>query len=78
MNLKLLFKTDGEFPVEDGQDNFRDTSAAPGKNFKVMQHVVRFDGKFSAESCKLHSAIKIFESETSQFEDPDNFTIKTQ
>ena len=51
----------------------------PGKNFKVMQHVVRFDGKFSAESCKLHSAIKIFESDTSQFDDPDNFIItKTQ
>ena len=48
-----------------------------GKNFKVMQHVVKFDGEFSADSCTLLTAIKIFESDTSQFSDPDKFIISS-
>lgn len=37
------------------------------KNFKVMQQVVIFDGKFSYDSCSLLLKIKIFESDTSDF-----------
>ena len=47
----------------------------PGKNFKVMQHQVEFEGKFSADSCTLLTAIKIFESTTAEFDDPDDFII---
>jgi len=47
----------------------------PGKNFKVMQHKVDFEGKFSSDSCSLLTAIKIFESTEASFDDPDDFII---
>jgi len=47
----------------------------PGKNFKVMQHVVDFEGKFGSESCSLLTAIKVFESTEDSFDDPDDFII---
>ena len=47
----------------------------PGKNFKVMQHQLEFEGQFHYDSCTLLTDIKIFESDTNQFEDPDDFII---
>ena len=47
----------------------------PGKNFKVMQHTVDFEGALDWETCTLLTNIKIFESDTAHFDDPDNFMI---
>ena len=47
----------------------------PGKNFKVMQHAVDFEGAFDWESCSLLTSIKIFESDNAYFDDPDNFIM---
>ena len=47
----------------------------PGKNFKVMQHALEFDGHFSSDHCTLMTDIKIFESDTAQFDDPDDFIV---
>jgi len=48
----------------------------PFKNYKVMQHVVPFNGQFSEDSCLLKTSFKIFESDTANFEDKDNFIIE--
>ena len=48
-----------------------------GKNFKVMQHEVDFKGTIPADSCTLLTSIKIFESDSATFTDPDNFIIKS-
>ena len=45
------------------------------KNFKVMQHVVKFDGKFDEDSCTLLTHLKVFVSDKNEFDDPDNFII---
>lgn len=46
-----------------------------GKNFKVMQNGANFEGKFSSESCQLLTSIKVFESDSAEFQDPDGFII---
>ena len=43
------------------------------KNFKVMQHVVKFDGKFMDDRCALLTDIKVFVSDKDEFDDPDKF-----
>ena len=48
------------------------------KNFKVMQHVVKFDGEFEVDSCTLLTDIKVLVSDKNEFDDPDNFILKTQ
>ena len=49
------------------------------KNFKVMQHVVKFDGEFEDDPCTLLTDTKVFVSKRREFDDPDNFIInKTQ
>ena len=46
------------------------------KNFKVMQHVVKFDGEFDVDRCTLLTDIKVFVSEENEFDDPENFILK--
>ena len=46
-----------------------------GKNYKVMQHSVDFDGVFKDDDCSLLTSIKIFESDSGAFDDPDDFII---
>ena len=48
-----------------------------GKNIKVMQLAVKFDGELSWETCSLLTSIKIFESDGAVFEDSDNFIMSS-
>jgi len=48
-----------------------------GKNFKVMQHATEFVGAIPGDGCTLNSDIKIFESTSNSFSDPDGFIINT-
>ena len=41
----------------------------PGKNFKVVQRGVKFEGQIAADTCVLLTNIKVFESDSSQFDD---------
>jgi hypothetical protein len=47
----------------------------PGKNYKVMQRVVKFESQLPGDSYTLLSAVKVFESDTAYFEDNDHFII---
>ena len=65
---------------EANEENWSETnnmtlSIAPGKNVKVMQHVVFFEGALASDSCSLLTSVKVFESETENFDDPDGFNI---
>ena len=85
--LDLGVKTTSEFSTE-LETSFSETTeqswsktekitfiVPPGKNYKVMQHGMDFDGKFSTDSCTLLTSLKIFESTTDHFDDPDDFII---
>jgi len=48
----------------------------PGKNYKVMQRVVKFDSKIPGDSYTILSGVKVFESNTANFVDKDHFIIR--
>ena len=50
-------------------------TARAGKNYKIMQHLVTFEGALNWETCSLLTSIKTFESDTAHFDDPDNFIM---
>jgi len=51
---------------------------SPGKSVKLMQHVVYFEGALNSDSCSLLTSTKLFESDTDEFDDEDDFIISAQ
>jgi len=47
-----------------------------GRNFKLVQQVARLESVMPDDSVQLYSSSKIFESNTSVFDDPDGFIPK--
>jgi hypothetical protein len=48
-----------------------------GKNYKVMQRVVKFKSKLPGDSYTLLSGVKVFESNTAHFVDNDHFIFES-